>query len=145
MWTEVEHTADIGINVKGDTLESFFAYATLGLAQFLGARYNQFTGEEPRNTYNYHRFADTPEGALVKFLQEILFLKETQNFNLVWPDICVPTWRRSGDKGTFEVFARLHGYMGDTEAEDIKAVTYHNLEILEGGEAAYEATIIFDV
>jgi SHS2 domain-containing protein len=143
MWTEVDHTADIGIRVQGNTLESFFAYAGLGLAQFLGAQCQKFTGDEPRNVYNYHRFADSPEEALVRFLQEILFLKETQNFNLVWPEINVPQWNSA--RATYEVYVRLHGYIGDTEGEDIKAVTYHDLRIIQGVDSAYEATIIFDV
>lgn len=143
MWSEIDHTADIGINVKGNTLEGFLAYSTLGLAQFLGTQCNGFTGEETRGVFNYHRFSDSPEEALVKLLQEVLFLKETHNFNLVWPDINVPQWNYTKD--IYEVYARFHGYIGDTEAEDIKAVTYHDLRIVEGADAAYEATIIFDV
>lgn len=143
MWTEIDHTADIGITIKGNTLEGFFAYAGLGLSQFLGVRCNGFSGDESRNVFHYHRFADSPEEALVRFLQEILFLKETQNFNLVWPEINVPQWNHL--RSTYEVYARFHGYIGDTEGEDIKAVTYHNLEIVEGTDSAYEATIIFDV
>lgn len=143
MWTEIDHTADIGIRVQGNTLEGLFAYASLGLAQFLGAQCQKFTGEEPRNVFHYHRFADSPEEALVHFLQEILFLKETQNFNLVWPEINVPQWNHL--RNTYEVYARFHGYTGDTEREDIKAVTYHDLEIVEEIGVAYEATIIFDV
>jgi SHS2 domain-containing protein len=143
MWVEVEHTADIGLFVQGNTLEGFFAYAGLGLAQFLGAQCNKFTGKESRNVYNYHRFADSPEEALVRFLQEILFLKETENFNLVWPQVSVPQW--DVVRSNYEVYVRLHGYIGDTEGEVIKAVTYHDLKILSGGDSAYEATIIFDV
>ena len=142
MWTEVKHTAGIGINVKAHTLECLFAYSALGLAQFFGAQCNKFEGEPQRKTHAFHRISDSPEEALVRLLQEIHFLKEYENFNLIWPEISIPAWNKI--TGTFEIFARFHGYIGDTKGEDIKAITYHNLEILEAVNR-YEVTVIFDV
>ena len=143
MWTEIRHTANVEIHVKAGNLQSLFAYAGLGLAQLLGTSCNHFTGKEPRASYRFHRFSDTPEESLVRFLQEILLLKEIENFNLVWPEISVPEWNPV--RGIYEVFARFHGYHGDTKSENVETVTYHNLKIVGDGNDAYEATVTFDV
>ncbi len=135
-WTFLDHTADIRMEARGETLEDLFANAALGLTSLLAS--------EPAGP------ADTEidvvlEGAdyeqlIVDWLREILFHYHVRGFILVQPHLTGLSENR--------IEARLSGITARDEQAlpgmEIKAVTYHGLSIQKTDEG-YCARILFDV
>ena len=102
-------------------------------------------GIEPTARRKIEIEAADPEEALVTFLQEILYLYEVGRFLPATIDVT--------SAGASGVCCRLTGEPFDPRRHqpraDIKAVTYHNLEIVESvgpkGAARFETVIIFDI
>jgi len=73
----------------------------------------------------------------VDFLSEVLYLIQTQRE--VYSDV---KFKKFSDT---EIEAELIGQKVERFEEDIKAVTYHNLEIRQKEDGSWEATILFDI
>ena len=129
----VEHTADWALRVRGANLSQLFAQAAVGLCSLLVEESETIPGDETRildiEAYD-------AESLLVEWLNELAFLAEMEM--LVFPGIHIQ--EISSTQLSAEVsggrVSRLNGH--------IKAVTFHNLEILER-EGGLEVTIVFDV
>ena len=129
----VDHGADMAIVARGDTMERLFVHAAQGLVSILVG-----TGEV-REEERKLVALDGDENLLVFFLNEILYLWDTQRF--------IP--------GRIEVFfddeglnAELHGELFDERRHEarteVKAVTYHGFEIAREGDT-FRATLVLDV
>ena len=130
-------TADIGISVKGKTLENLFKNAAKGLSYLLVKKINSV------NSFSLKKIklkAPSTEGFLVKFLNELLFFYETEF--LLYKDV---KFHRFSD---LEIIADIE-FINLTDGNftpfyDIKAATYHNLKIVKK-RVYYYANIIFDI
>lgn len=130
-YREVEHTADWQLEVWAPDLPLLFAQAALGMYALSGTR----LGPEPRVVREIDLQGQDPESLLVSFLTELLYLGESQGvgfdgFNL----------QLNGD----HLFAKVEGAPIQAQSKEIKAVTYHNLEIREISRGL-EVSIVFDV
>lgn len=138
----LEHKADLKIRVFGKDLKDLFLNAMLGM--FKGARYQPETqpptlskkvGGKIRKEIRV-KSLDLPS-LLVDFLSEILYLVETRKE--VYQRIKFKKFSQN------EIEAELSGQKLKRMAVQIKAVTYHQLEIHQEKDGSWQATILFDI
>jgi SHS2 domain-containing protein len=127
----LEHTADWELEVWGPDMAALFGEAARGMYELMGVEIS----EESRCHQQLELLADDREQLLVSFLGELLFLAETE-------DLAFDGFLLQVD-GT-SLLARLEGGSVLSRSKEIKAVTYHRLEILKTGRGL-ETSIIFDV
>lgn len=131
----IEHTADVGIVARGDTIEDAFAAAAEGMMAFIIRREDVHLVETRRRTVE----ADDREGLLVAWLSDLLLLLNADAF--VPGDVTVL------ECGDTRLVADVRGEAVDPARHrfrlDVKAATYHQLEI--GRENGWTARVIFDV
>ena len=130
----LEHTADIGLRVRGATVEELFEAAGEGLATLQGA---WFPGEGQEETVTV-RATDRP-ALLVAWLDELLFIHESRDAVFGGFDV--------HSVGERELDARVRlAARGDRELESVgvKAATYHRLR-LEREPDGWVAEVYLDV
>lgn len=132
----LEHTADMGIEASGETLEELFAQAAYGLLEIMTGTPQAAAREEKSVTLT----AADPEELLVNWLNEILYLFEIQKFLPV--DFEIEEVR--GER----LLARVRGEPFDPQRHlverEVKAVTYHQLR-LEKTDGLWQARIYVDL
>lgn len=130
----VESTADVGVRVRAADLETFFEDAARGMFHIIC--------DEPVEGWPaaHEAALDAPDTAtlLVDWLSELLYLFEVKKFifqKAVFHSI-----------GANALHATVSGtsFRGELTGTEIKAVTYHLLEV-SGGEGGYETTVYFDL
>lgn len=130
-YEEIEHTADWAIHVRGERIEELFERALFGMSHLAGVRLKPGSGRSRRIELN----AEDLETLLILWLEE----------NLLSIELNQCGWRKCELKIRGN---RLQAQIVEADlleiSREIKAVTYHGLEIVYTGEE-YFATIIFDV
>lgn len=129
---EIEHTADTAIRVWAPDLPTLFMQAAMGMNYLTGARLEQ----DDRKAHSIFLEAKEIESLLVIFLEEILFLCESNGLGFDEFSIEI--------KGGFSLSAYLQGAKIFEKHKEIKAVTFHNMEIAET-DSGFEVVIVFDV
>jgi SHS2 domain-containing protein len=130
-YTLIDHTADIGIRVSAPSMEGLFEEAAYALAEIMGGCSAQ-GGEEVMVESQGLDQVDL----LVRWLQDILYLIEVKGFRL----------RAATIQRLTETLARgvIQGaYTSEPLTTEIKAVTYHNLDITSI-DNVFATTIILD-
>jgi SHS2 domain-containing protein len=129
----LEHTADVGLLATAPTVTGVFEQATRGMAQIAGI-WRSTTGDE----HGIRVEARDREGALVDWLSEVLYLHDTRNIALT--RVLVDA------VGETSVSGRIWSSpLDDADtAIQIKAVTYHQLDVRETSEG-WSATVFFDI
>lgn len=127
----IEHTADLGIRVTAQDLRELFREAGLALAQIIGAE-SRGMSESLEVSLNGIDHVDL----LVRWLQELLYLIEIKHVRVGGIEI--------RELSETDLKALIHCRYEDTPlTREIKAVTYHNLDI-QTIDGKIEASIIFD-
>jgi len=119
----LEHPADMGIEAHGQSLKEVFEFAALGLLSIIVDPGTVDPGEE---RYIKLKGSDL-ENLLVKWLSEILFLYDGEDF--VVSEVSIERLNSKELEAIVtgeEVDARKHVFK-----MDVKAVTYHQLKIEE--------------
>jgi SHS2 domain-containing protein len=118
----LEHTADMGLEAQGCSLADLFEQTALGLLEILGAEQVGCQEERLLELSGYDI-----EELLVNWLSELLYLLEGQSF--LPAAVIVEAATRQ------ELRARVLGETYDPDrhrlAREIKAVTYHQLQVEE--------------
>ena len=130
----LEHTADVGLRLTGDTREDVFEAAARGLADLEGSWFPG-EGEERRTEV---RGQDLPS-LLVAWLDELLYLRDAED--AVFGGFAVE------EVEDVRVRARVRtGPRGDRtlEAAGVKAATYHGLRF-ERRNDGWAADVYLDV
>ncbi len=131
----IEHTADVGIVAHGATLSELFTSAAVGMMSFIISR------SEVRSTQSRRIVAeaDDRDGLLVAWLNELLLLLNAEGV--------IPRDFRIAELSEKRVVAEVSGEPVDQQRHhfrlDVKAATYHQLEVTHNG--GWHARIIFDV
>ena len=129
----LEHTADLYVEARGKNLEEIFSNCAFALYDSI-CDINKISQTEVRVV---EAEGDDEQEILVNFLNELLYLFETEGFVASDVDVAL-----NGKKLT----ARLKGEIYDREKHgakyEIKAATYHGLEINE--KEGY-ARVLFDI
>jgi SHS2 domain-containing protein len=137
-WEFFEHTADIGVRVRGATLEELFVHAARAMFAALG----ELAKADGRRQKQLRLQAPSLEDLLHDWLAELLFEAEA---NHVLYDEVVSLKVAPA----FSLDATLAGGpidFGRSETnEEIKAVTYHHLRVERLPDQSWQATVIFDV
>jgi len=131
-----EHTADIGVRVKGGDLNELFKSAGLALFQISSRR--QFIKSKKRTSFTIRQSSSSLEELFINWLNELLSLSSAKG--VIFHDIKIIEL----DNNKLEAVAvgsDLINYKVDIE---IKAATYHELKI-EHKEAGWIAEFILDV
>ena len=135
----IEHTADIGIRVKGRELKELFKNAAQAMFDIIAEKKSQATSHKSQATrIMVKQKADSLEELFINWLNELLSLSATKE--LIFSDFQI----NKLDKNTLQAVAigeDIKNYKVNTE---IKAATYHELKI-EREESGWLAEIIFDV
>lgn len=130
-YTLIDHTADLGMRVSAPTVIALFEEAALALVDIMGGRSSLGTTRLTVEVQGIDRV-----DLLVRWLQEILYLVEVRGLRIRGFEIL--------DLTDTELRARAEGaYTGEPLEAEVKAVTYHNLQIREI-DNAWAATIILD-
>jgi SHS2 domain-containing protein len=130
----LEHTADIGLSVRGATLEQLLEHAIDGLVEIIGVRGG-------RGTEEHHVAVAVNEedmgAALVEVLDEVIFLIDRHQARIADAHV-------TGEGSSLTARLRWEASPEPPEGTELKAATYHLLAVkrVEGG---YEATVYFDV
>lgn len=127
---EISHTGDLQIIAYGRTLEELFGNAGLGLYDLAGAQ----AGRQPMGEKVFTLERDDLESLLVAYLQELLYLIDYQLIT------CVTSLRISENLLT----ADLALFSLREIQTEIKAVTYHEMEIVKKS-GIYQTLITFDI
>jgi SHS2 domain-containing protein len=132
-YEEMPHTADLALQVWGQNLNALFVNAALGMMSLMTDADFKGTAAVARSLSIEAMDAET---LLVEWLSEVAYLAESEGI------LChVFSITRITETGlTAELKGRLTGKLKRT----IKAVTYHNLEIVKT-DRGVEATVVFDV
>ena len=132
----VDHTADLGVIVRGASLADLFARAAAVLADLLYDPGNVAEGETRERALE----GADPEILLVRWLNELIVLRETEDF--LWRGVEVEL------QGDHQLRAWLTGEIFDPARHQVrtglKAATYHQLRVRSSVDG-FEARIIFDV
>ena len=130
-YREIEHTADWELEVWGADLSSLLEQAALGMYALLGLR----LAEGPRERRSFEHEAPDAESLLVEFLNELVFLAESEGLGFDSFELKIHGNRLE---------AALEGTPIAAQRKEIKAVTYSRLEIRES-EGGLTTRVVFDV
>jgi len=130
-YREIEHTADWELEVWGPDMAALVEQAALGMYSLCGVRLKK----DSRVTRQFFLFTIEPEFMLVWFLEELLWILEDDK-------VAFERFNMSVDGNVIQ--ADLVGAEVESLTKEIKAVTYHNLEI-KRGVRGLEVRIVFDV
>jgi len=135
----IEHTADIGIMAYGKTKREVFINAAKGMFEIIAGG----TKNLKENFYDKIKLeADNLEGLLFAWLNELLYISETKLVILNKFEIK----DLSNNKIGAEVRGMKINRLGCKIKKEIKAVTYHRLEIKKDEESGlWSAQVIFDI
>jgi len=129
----IDHTADIGIEVEGKSLEDLFLQSNYGLYEIAGIKKGEIEKEG-----KFEVEGNTIEELLIKFLNELIYYIYTRN--KFWEIKKIQIEKNKiykikveGKLGTINSFER-----------EVKAATYYNINI-EKKKDIFKTRIIFDL
>lgn len=131
-YEELEHTADVAIQVVGASLAELFTNAAYGMIHLTGAE----TVESPPFPTEISIVAYDIETLLVSWLEELLFGMEMRNVTYTNIELKL--------EDEIKLRACLNEVPATFTRSLIKAVTYNDLKISRTGEG-FEVVIVFDV
>jgi len=130
-YEEIDHTADWAFRAFGRDLVELYSNAAYALFALEGALDTQSTLTREVRVEGVDR-----EALLVNWLNELLYLQETQH----------ETYQRFelSELSETKLRATIHGAPASPTTKFIKAVTFHDLKIIQTPEG-WQATIVVDV
>ena len=136
MFKILDHPADIGIEIKGKSLEDLFINAALGTTSLIIEQH-----EISANTKKEINLkGNDMEDLFIKWLDEVIYLFDTEGFLI--KNVHVETLRATS------LHTILQGEKYSKAKHEIKlylkAVTYHQLEIKQTKDR-WKAKVFFDV
>lgn len=129
----LEHTADVRLEIRAGTEPALLAEAAAALVATLTE------GERPPAREERVVRVDSldPEDRLVRWMNEVLYLAVTRGFLVASADVTLrPDGLDARVRGCSEAWDRIR--------TEVKAVTYHGLE-LEAGDDGLVARVVIDV
>ena len=128
---EISHTADWSVRVWAIDLAGLFAECARAMNALSGTQ----VGGGPRLRRGFECEAPDAESLLVAFLSELVYCQEQEG-------LAFDRFELQVERGMMKV--EMEGAQLLSVDKAIKAVTYHNLKIVETGKGC-ETTIVFDV
>jgi SHS2 domain-containing protein len=133
MFEVIQHTADVRLRIRGDSIEELFREAVRGLTASLQPL--------PMESAEVHRTV-TVESVdrttlLVDFLNEVLWLADVHGET--FHDV------KFAELTETRLAADLRGTRTDSFGSDIKAVTYHEAEVTRNEQGVWETMLVLDI
>ena len=137
MYRFLEHTADVCVECRGETFAALLQSATDALYAITLSNV-QSGAEAYAVEKNLSLKANSRDEALVRWLQELIFLLETEGF--VAGKVIFSYAEAEG------VEAVVIGYQcrSDERTEEVKSATYHGLNVTQDSDG-FVVQIIFDL
>ncbi|KPJ71684.1 hypothetical protein AMJ50_00925 [Parcubacteria bacterium DG_74_3] len=129
----LEHTADLKMRAFGRTKEELFLNMLLGMTNSLRAEIKKQKSKIKKIKIKSLNLSNL----LVDFLSEALYL--TQINREIYNKI---KFKKFTD---IKLEVELIGQKVERFSEDIKAVTYHDLDVRQRKDGTWEATVLFDI
>ena len=129
----LEHKADLKIRAFGKTKEELFLNMLKAMSE---VQKPEIKKEESIIKEIKVKSLDLP-ALLVDFLSEALYLGQTDKETYI--DV---KFKKFSDN---ELEGKILGYGVESFGEDIKAVTYHELDIHQQDSGRWEAIVLFDI
>jgi SHS2 domain-containing protein len=129
MYRWVDHTAEVELHIESESRENVFAEALAAFAELVSRN----GGDRAEHEIAVEAADDG--GLLVGWLEELVFLAETEDF--------VPEHAARLEVAAGRLTARVTGRR-DAPAHLVKAVTYHGLEFARQG-GLWRAKVVLDV
>ncbi len=129
------HTADLRLKISGDSPEELFRAAVEGMASIIKKDACGDAGAEIKKKVSLNSADRT--ALLVDFLSEVLTVSQTDKIVF-----CDASFEKLTET---ELTAEVIGPKVDEFDEDIKAVTYHEANIVQNEKGQWETIIIFDI
>ncbi len=133
---EIDATADLGIIAYGEDLKSLFSNAAEGLMSLMAD--TKDIAESESTTISIT--ARDREGLLIKWLNEIIFFKDTRGF--LGKRFNINYLNDNGLKA--DIYGEIYNPEKHELLSGVKAATYHNLKV-EKINDVWQVRIIFDV
>ncbi len=133
VFEEIDHTADRALRIYGSNLRDLFLNAAQGMNSLIIAA--PISGSEQREKLVALEAMDI-ESLLVDWLSELAYWAEIEM--LVFEEFKIES------VSSTHIRAKLYGTRVKKLKKHIKAVTYHNLDIVQTDEGM-TATVVFDV
>ena len=131
---ELDHTADVGIEIHAAEASELFRRAALGMARLLRGK-GRFDAAVEERTLRLE--AGSMDRLLVRWLSELLYLDEVDGF--VFEGVAFD------ELGPRRLEATVSGRIEpDLPERQLKGVTYHDLR-LESAPDDWNARVIFDI
>ena len=132
-YEEVEHTADRAFKIYGSDIQALLVNAAGAMNSLLVRKNSECCLQEKKSV---ELDAIDSESLLVEWLNELAYWAETELLVFHKFDLhrVSPT----------HIKATIHGHRAARLENHIKAVTYHNLEIVQTAKGL-TATVVFDV
>ena len=133
----IEHTADMGLQVRGKNLSELLTNAAQGLFETIAV----VETIDENNSVKIHLTAESVEDLFVAWLDELIFQHETKEifFKRAAVQQCSET----------EVSATVYGEPANFDKHEvyteIKSVTYHQLQVVQKPDGSWFAQVIFDL
>ena len=136
----LEHKADLKIKAFGKTKEELFQNALFAMAECMKPEIKKTEGKRKIKI----KSPDLP-ALLVDFLSEVLYLSQVNKE--IYNEVKFKKFSDtpSAGSGQAELEAELLGQKVERFGEDIKAVTYHSLNVRQKEDGSWEATVLFDI
>lgn len=131
-YKEIQHTADLAIKVWSVTPEGLFTIALEGMYQLMGVSSNL---PDEMKKIKIELISRDLESLLVSFLSECLFFYEINNWQLIPEDLSIIN---------NNLIANMRIQPIISLNKEIKAVTFHNLAIIQKADG-FSTILIFDV
>lgn len=132
----INHTADIGIKAYGKTLAEAFEHAAKGMFDIITDQ----SDIESVGQYRIEAKADDLEQLLVDWLSELLFLNTAKNLVFGFFKVTID---EKNNRLSADVFGEPFSISKHKAGAEIKAVTYHMLEVKE--KKPYHVQVLFDI
>lgn len=135
-----DHTADLGLRVRAESLEGVFVEAARGLFAALVANPEAI---QARSAYQVRLSASRLDDLLYDWLSELLYVFDTKR--LVFAEFIV----NLSTSNDFQLEGQAKGESFDPTRHEphleIKAITYHRLRVEQMADGRWEAEIIADL
>jgi SHS2 domain-containing protein len=138
----IDHTADIGIRVYGKNLEQLFINAARAMFKIMlePTKKRSIFQKEEYEKFLLNKEGKSLEDVFLVWLSELLYLFSTEGLIMDKADV----QKLDANSIRAEVSGRIFNPDFYRIKTEIKAVTYHELEVKET-DKGYQAQVIFDV
>jgi len=138
----LEHVGDAKIRAFGKTKEELFLHAMLGMNALLKPR---ITNRESRIKRAIHITSTDTNALLVDFLSEVNYLREVHGEVYDKARFTRFSDTPSANSEQVGLEGELEGVRVEGFGEDIKAVTFHDLDIHKNRKGLWETVVVFDI